>query len=129
MTEEQLAAVRLYTAEEVVAMLRLKPTWLKNWITQGRVRHVRAGEDRGVRFTHEHILEIGDRLPELLGGHRGGPAADGTQDPAGQAQQSTSRAARESDGSGAESASSAPPVIDIAAWAQLKAHRPRSRGM
>jgi hypothetical protein len=63
MTEEQLAAARLYTATEVVAMLRLKPTWLKNWITQERVPHLRAGGNRGVQFTQAHILEIGSMLP------------------------------------------------------------------
>jgi hypothetical protein len=131
MTDEQLAAIRLYTAEEVVAMLRLKPTWLKNWITQGRVRHLRAGEDRGVQFTLEHILEIGSRLPELLGGDRGGRAADDSRDPSGQVKQvETSAASGESRSvAGPGPAQPAPPVVDIAAWAQLKAHRPRSRGL
>jgi|1185.fasta_scaffold725106_1 hypothetical protein len=130
MTEEQLAAVRLYTAEEVVAMLGLKPTWLKNWITQKRVPHVRSGVDRGVRFTAAHILEIGDMLPDLLGGHRGGRAGEDAQEEGGQAKQLTSRAAGEAaGGTGPTSSTSALPVVDIAAWAQLRAHRPRPRGV
>jgi predicted DNA-binding transcriptional regulator AlpA len=79
MTEEQLAAVRLYTSEEVVEKLGLKPTWLKNWITQNRVPHVRSGVDRGVRFTAADIFEIGRMLPELLGGRRGGSAVGDKQ--------------------------------------------------
>jgi hypothetical protein len=131
MTEEQLAAVRLYTAQEVVAMLGLNPTWLKNWITQERVPHLRAGEERGVQFTQAHILEIGSMLPELLGSHRGGRAADDMPDPGGQVRQSTSPAAAgKSKGVAVRGpAQSTPPVVDIAAWAQLKAHRPRSRSM
>jgi hypothetical protein len=131
MIEEQLTAVRLYTAEEVVAMLRLRPTWLKNWITQKRVPHLRAGADRGVRFTQAHILEIGSQLPELLGGHRGGRAADDAREPSGPVQQAESLARPEDLGRRAVSgpARPAPPVVDIAAWAQLKAHHPRSRGV
>jgi predicted DNA-binding transcriptional regulator AlpA len=126
MTEEQLAAVRLYTAEEVVKMLGLKPTWLKNWITEKRVPHVRAGGDRGVRFTAAHILEIGGMLPGLLGGHRGGRAVDDTKDRGGEVTQP--RAAGESRGAtGPTSAALASPVVDIAAWAELKAHTPHSR--
>jgi hypothetical protein len=127
MTEDQLAAVRLYTAEEVVRMLRLKPTWLKNWITQKRVRHLCAGEDRGVQFTQEHILEIGSRLPELLGGHRGSGAADDTQGRGGEVKQSRAGGESQGGGTGPTSAALAPPVVDIAAWAQLRAHRPRPR--
>jgi hypothetical protein len=78
MTEEQLAAVRLYTSEEVVAKLGLKPTWLKSWITQDRVPHVRSGADRGVRFTAADIFEIGRMLPEHSVA-AGGSAAGGTR--------------------------------------------------
>jgi hypothetical protein len=128
MTEEQLAAVCLYTSKEVVQMLRLRPTWLKNWITDERVPHVRAGANRGVRFTAAHILEIGGMLPELLGGRRGGSSADDTQDWAGRVEQPTSGSAgKAGGGAGPTSATPAPPVVDIAAWSQLRAHRPRPR--
>jgi ribosomal protein L30/L7E len=53
MTEEQLAAVRLYASEEVVEMLRLKRTWtcvryVLNQDTAGRAAPVRrsAGPDQ-----------------------------------------------------------------------------------
>jgi hypothetical protein len=75
MTEEQLAAVRLYTSREAVEKLGLKPTWLKRWITAERVPHVRAGAERGVGFTAAHVLEIGRMLPDLLGGQRGASMA------------------------------------------------------
>jgi len=77
MTEEQFAAVRLYTSEEVVEKLGLEPTSLKDWITDNRVPHLRSDVERGVQFGAAHILEIGRMLPELLGGRRGGspPAA------------------------------------------------------
>lgn len=128
MTEEQLAAVRLYTSQEVVQMLRLKPTWLKNWITEERVPHVRASGKRGVRFTAAHILAIGGMLPDLLGGHRGVPTAGGPLERASRVEQPTSGAAGESGGgTGPTSASPARSVIDIAAWSQLRAHRPRPR--
>jgi len=113
MTGEQLAAVRLYTSTEVVQMLRLEPTWLKNWITDERVPHVRVGAERGVRFTPRHILEIGSMLPELLGGHRGGSPAGpprardavlGQPTPGATAQQPSGRR-----GASAE----APAVVDI----------------
>ena len=45
-------------------MVRLEPTWLKNWIPPNRVPHVRSGVDRGVRFTAAHILGIGSLLPD-----------------------------------------------------------------
>jgi hypothetical protein len=80
-----------------------------------------------VWFTLEDVLKIGEKLPELMSHHRlasEAPAADG------QVKQSTSSAAaRESEGvAGPMPAHATPPVVDIAAWAQLKAHRPRSRG-
>ncbi len=129
MTEEQLAAVRLYTSEEVVAKLGLKPTWLKNWITQDRVPHVRSGADRGVRFTAADIFEIGGMLPELLGGRRGGSTAGGTQARAAAVSQPASGAAGQQPGDGErrESSAAVPSVVDISAWSQLRAHRPRPR--
>jgi hypothetical protein len=129
MTEEQLAAVRLYTAKEVVQMLRLKPTWLKNWITEERVPHVRASGQRGVRFTAAHILAIRGMLPDLLGGHRGGPTAGGALERASRAEQPTCGAVGQQLGNGGSNTSPAavPAVVDISAWSQLRAHRPRPR--
>jgi hypothetical protein len=109
-------------------MLRLKPTWLKNWITEERVPHVRAGRNRGVRFTAAHVLKISSMLPDLLGGHRGAPAAGDMQDRTGRVERPTSGAAGETGGgTGPTSATPARSVIDIAAWSQLRAHRPRHR--
>ncbi len=128
MTEEQLAAVRLYTSEEVIEKLGLKPTWLKNWITENRVPHLRSGVDRGVQFTAAHILEIGSMLPELLGGQRGGGAAGAPQVWVGRLGKQTPQAVGDSRGrTGSGPTASAPPVVDIAAWSQLRAHRPRPR--
>jgi len=128
MTEEQLAAVRLYTSTEVVRMLRLKPTWLKKWITDERVPHVRAGAERGVRFTAQHILEIGSMLPELLGGHRGGSTAGHPRARDAVLGQPTPGAtAQQPSGDHGETSVEAPAVVDIAAWSQLRAHRPRPR--
>ncbi len=118
MTEEQLAAVRLYTSQEVVKALGLKPTWLKRWITEERVPHVRAGVKRGVRFTAAHVLAIGQMLPDLLGGQRGGSLAGEAQPRA---------AAVDESASGVAGQQPAPSVIDIASWSQLRAHRPRPR--
>ena len=129
MTEEQLAAVRLYTSEEVVEKLGLKPTWLKNWITENRVPHLRSGVDRGVQFTAAHILEIGRMLPELLGGRRGGSPASGTSADPERTGRPTSDGARQQPGDGQRRASppAVPSVVDISAWSQLRAHRPRPR--
>jgi hypothetical protein len=126
MTEEQLAAVRLYTAGEVVTMLRLKPTWLKNWITQQRIPHVRSGAERGVCFTAEHVLEIGRMLPELLGGRRGSSGMAATQPGAGAAERPRHGPAGQQS-RGDERPSPVPPAVDVTAWAQLRAHRPRPR--
>ncbi len=129
MTEEQVAARRLYTADEVVALLRLKPTWLENWVTENRVRHLRAGDRRGVRFTLEHIIELGDRLPELLGGHCGGRAAVDAREPSGPVHQAETLPGPDPKQRAVSGpARPATPVVDIAAWALAKAHRPRSRG-
>jgi hypothetical protein len=128
-TEEQLAANRLYKSKQVVQILDIEPTWLKRWITAERVPHLRSGAQRGVRFTAAHILEIGTMLPELLGGHRGGAAADDRQ--AGEAVQEEPRPCaddRRSGGSKRRTPSEAmPTVADLAAWAQLRAHLLRSR--
>jgi hypothetical protein len=95
----------------VVEKLGLKAKWLKTWITQNRVPHVRSGVDRGVRFTAADILEIGRMLPQLLGGRRGGHTL------------STTDAAIELSASPRRE----PSADAIAGWAQLSAHRPRLR--
>jgi hypothetical protein len=117
MSEEQLAAVRLYTSQEVVRMLRLRLTWLKNRITEERVPHVRAGRKRRVRFTAASILEIGGMLPGLLGGHCGASTAGDAQDRAGRVKQPTSGAVGEQLGNGGPSTSPAAvsAVIDLSA--------------
>jgi hypothetical protein len=129
MTEEQLAAVRLYTSQEVVKALRLKPTWLKRWITEERVPHVRAGVKRGVRFTAAHVLEIGRMLPDLLGGQRGASVASEAEVRAAGVDLPAAGAAGERPDDREPRARSAvePSVIDIASWSQLRAHRPRPR--
>jgi len=129
MTEEQLAAVRLYTSEEVVEKLALKLTWLKNWITENRVPHLRSGVDRGVQFTAAQILEIGRMLPELLGGRRGGSLTGGTSAHPERMGHPTSDSAGQllGDGERRSSPPAMPPVVDISAWSQLRAHRPRPR--
>jgi hypothetical protein len=129
MTEEQLAAVRLYTSREAVEKLGLKPTWLKRWITAERVPHVRAGAERGVGFTAAHVLEIGRMLPDLLGGQRGASMAGEAQVRAAVVDQSASSATAKlpDDREPRAGAAAEPSVVDIASWSQLRAHRPRPR--
>ena len=109
MTDEQLAEIRLYKPAEVARMLNMPITRVETWVREDRVRHLRAGEVRGVEFTAEHIRELAARLPELMGGHRGGR---GTGTPEEQ-----------------QTAAGLEPTAEmVAGWAQLRAHRPAPRG-
>jgi hypothetical protein len=115
-------------------MLNVPKTWLKRWVTARVVPHQRKGnpagkQQRGVWFTLQDIPEIGRRLPELMAGHSGGRDAGSSEGPTGPlAQPKSGGAGPESDGKpSTPSAPAEPPVVDIAAWAQLKAHRPRPR--
>lgn len=109
MTDEELAELRIYKPAEVARTLNIPITRVETWVREHRVRHLRAGEVRGVEFTAEHVRELAAKLPELVGGHRGGPATQ------------VGRTATSAP------ASVQPPPEVIAAWAQLRAHRPRSR--
>ncbi|WP_336028829.1 hypothetical protein [Geodermatophilus sp. FMUSA9-8] len=110
MTDEQLAELRVYKPAEVARMLNIPITRVETWVREDRVRHLRAGEVRGVEFTAEHVRELAGRLPELMGGHRGGRAGA-------------------SDGRQAVSAPAGvqPTPEIIAGWAQLTPHRPVPR--
>jgi hypothetical protein len=114
MTEEELTEIRAYKPAEVAQMLDLPITRLKTWVREDLVPHVRAGALRGVEFSAEDIRQIARMRPELMGGRRGGPATTSPQSRTESVEQPTSAAAQ-------------PPVIDIAAWSQLRAHRPRPR--
>jgi hypothetical protein len=128
MTEEELAELRAYKPAEVARMLNIPITRLERWVREDRVPHERAGVSRGVEFSAEDIREIGRRRPQLMGGRRGGQAGKSSAGRTGPLEQPTSGAAGESGGGTAPtSATPARSVIDIAAWSQLRAHRPRPR--
>jgi hypothetical protein len=83
MTDEQLAAVRRCTSDEVVKMLNIPAKWLKELVREGRVPHQRTGPTKGVWFTAEDVLNIGEMLPELMSHGRTSaeaPPADGQPD-------------------------------------------------
>jgi hypothetical protein len=104
MTDEQLAELRVYKPAEVARMLNIPITRVETWVREDRVRHLRAGEVRGVEFTAEHVRELAAKLPELMGGHRGG-CRTGTPE------EQPTAAGRQ------------PTAETIAGWAQLSAHR------
>jgi hypothetical protein len=114
MTEEELAELRAYKPVEVAQMLNIPMTRLEGWVREDRVPHARAGVVRGVEFSAEDIRQIARMRPELMGGRRGGQATTSPQSRTASVEQPTSAAAQ-------------PPVIDIAAWSQLRAHRRRPR--
>lgn len=129
MTEKKLAELRAYKPAEVARMLNIPITRLEKWVREDRVPHRRAGVVRGVEFTAEDVRWIGSMLPELTGGRREPRVAGTRDDRAGPEEQATSgEVGRQSGGEEASlAAPAAPPVVDIAAWAQLRAHRPRAR--
>jgi hypothetical protein len=110
-------------------MLNSPITRLETWVREDRVPHLRAGVTRGVEFTAEYIRQIGRDLPELMGGRRGRRASGSSGGRTGPAEQATSRAAGPQSGGRQwpPSVPAEPPVVDIAAWAQLRAHQPRPR--
>jgi hypothetical protein len=68
---EQLATRRRYERAEVAQILNIKDTWLKRWVTARCIPHQRSGnpdgvQQRGVWFTWDDILAIGQMLPELM---------------------------------------------------------------
>lgn len=127
MTEEELTQLRAYKPAEVARMLNIPITRLETWVRENRVPHERAGVTRGVEFSAEDIRWIGMKRPELMGGRRGGQASSSSAGSTGPAEQPTSGAVGES-GGGTEPTSTTPaPSIDIAAWSQIRAHRPRPR--
>jgi hypothetical protein len=114
MTEEQLAAVRRYTSAEVVQMLNIPAKWLKELVRERRVPHQRTGPTKGVWFTAEDVLKIGEMLPDLMSRRRSsGEArpADGQPD----------------DGVPPGPAQAELPAQMLAEWAQLTAHQRTSR--
>lgn len=66
MNDDDFKTLRRYTAAEVVAKLRIRPTWLKRWVSANAVPHQRSGTVRGVWFTYDDILAIGRMLPTLM---------------------------------------------------------------
>jgi hypothetical protein len=129
MTEEELAELRAYKPAEAAQMLNIPITRLETWVREDKVPHQRAGVSRGVEFSAEDIRWIGRKRPELMGGRRGGQA---TKDPEvltdARKQPASGAAGQHSDGEPrSPSAPAGPPVVDIAGWAQLRAHCPRPR--
>jgi hypothetical protein len=108
MTDEQLAELRVYKPADVARMLNIPITRVEIWVRENLVRHLRAGEVRGVEFTAEHVRELAARLPELMGGHRGGHGTGAPEE------QPTA-------------AGPEPTAEMVAGWAQLRAHRPAPR--
>jgi len=111
MTEDEIAALRCYKPAEVVRLLNIPAKRLKTWVQENRVPYQCAGVERGVWFTAEDIRQIGEKLPELMGGPRGGRRA-GLLD----GQQAAAAAPRKE-----------PSAETLASWAQLSAHRRASR--
>jgi hypothetical protein len=110
MTEEPFAAVRCYTSAEVVKMLNMKEKWLKELVCERRVPHQRTGPTKGVWFTAEDVLNIGEMLPALMSYRRmsrGAGPADGQPD----------------DGVPPRPAQAEPTAQLLAEWAQLTAHQ------
>jgi hypothetical protein len=110
MTDEQLAAVRRCTSDEVVKMLNIPAKWLKELVREGRVPHQRTGPTKGVWFTAEDVLNIGEMLPELMSHGRTSaeaPPADGQPD----------------DGVPPRPAEAEPTAQQLAERAQLTAHQ------
>lgn len=48
---------RLLTKEEVCAMLGVKESWLNAEIQSGRMKHIRLGKRKFIRFRPEYITE------------------------------------------------------------------------
>ncbi|MGY2085906.1 hypothetical protein [Blastococcus sp. SYSU DS0539] len=114
MTDEQLAAVRCYTSAEVVRMLNMKQKWLKDLVRERRVPHQRTGTTKGVWFTADDVLKIGEMLPNLMS-HRRNSSEAGPADE------------QQYGGMPAEPAQAEVSAQKIAEWAQLTAHQRRPR--
>ena len=76
---DDFRTLRRYRSEEVVALLGLKKTWLKRWVTSHTVPHHRSGEERGVWFTYDDIIAIGRMLPQLMTGTQANRRAEATE--------------------------------------------------
>ena len=114
MTDEQLAVVRRYTSAEVVKMLNIPGKWLRELVRERRVPHQRTGLTKGVWFTAEDVLKIGEMLPELMAHRRSSgevPTVDVPPD----------------DDVPLRPAKAEPTAQLLAQWAQLAAHRPKPR--
>jgi hypothetical protein len=128
MTEEDLAELRAYRPADVDRLLNIPITRVERWVREDRVPHRRAGVARGVGFTAEDVSWIGSRLPELIGGRRGPqPAEDLEGEPAAGGGASGPVGLRSGRNVEPPAAAAVPPMVDIAAWAQLRAHQPRPR--
>ena len=92
-------------------MLNIPAKWLRELVRERRVPHQRTGETKGVWFTAEDVLEIGEMLPELMSRSRASgeaPSADGQPDGG--------------DVPGTP-APAEPSAQMLAEWAQLSAHQ------
>jgi hypothetical protein len=111
-TDDQLAAVRRYTSAEVVQMLNIPAKWLRELVRERRVPHQRTGPTKGVWFTADDVLKIGEMLPGLMA-HRRESSKAGPAD--GQPYGAALPAQAE------------PSAQQLAMWAQLTAHQRRPR--
>lgn len=70
MTTDPLALLRRHTRAEAASLLNVPESWLRRWVTEGRIPHQRSGKVRGVWFTYNDVCVIGRMLPELMVGSR-----------------------------------------------------------
>lgn len=74
---DELVTLRRYTRAEVATLLGIYETWLKKWVTANCIPHQRSGRTRGVWFTYDDVLAIGQLLPSLMTGTQANARAEG----------------------------------------------------
>lgn len=78
--EEDFKTLRRYSRQEVAAILKVKDSWLKEWVWKRVVPHQRSGEpgphQRGVWFTYDDILATGALMPSLMSGRQANSRAE-----------------------------------------------------
>lgn len=83
MDNNELRPVRRYTRIEAAEALNISQYWLRDWVAEGRVPHRRKGKQRGVWFTWEDIIAIGEMLPALMTSRQGTGRAEAATGDAG----------------------------------------------
>lgn len=83
-TDDDFKTLRRYSRQEAAALLHIRDSWLKVWVTDDVIPHRRSGtpgpRQRGVWFTYDDILAIGRMLPSLMSPRQANGRVEGRVD-------------------------------------------------